>query len=73
MSASIHTFPVEQAVRAPFGARGVWATVSAMVEIRRERAVLAEMYGRLLADIGVSRGDAQMEAGRAFWDVGSRR
>ena len=73
MSASIHAFPVEQAARAPFGARRVWAALSAMIETRRERAMLAEMDGRLLADIGVSRGDAHMEAGRAFWDVGSRR
>ncbi len=35
----------------------------------RTRAALAEMDGRMLADIGLSRGDAMHEAGRRCWDL----
>lgn len=33
------------------------------------RRMLAEMDDRMLADIGVSRGDASMEANRRPWDL----
>lgn len=36
------------------------------------RHVLAEMDDRMLADIGISRADAQLEANRAPWDVADR-
>ena len=55
--------------RTPFGVRQAWAFVCAMVQARQTRRMLAEMDGRLLADIGASPSDAQMEANRPFWDV----
>ena len=36
------------------------------------RHILAEMDDRMLADIGISRAQAQLEANRAPWDVGAR-
>ncbi len=70
---TIHAFPAASARRAPFGVRKVWAFVVAMYQARQTRKLLAEMDGRLLADIGASRSDAHMEASRAFWDVSPRR
>lgn len=37
------------------------------------RHLLAEMDDRMLADIGVSRAEAQLEANRAPWDIAERR
>lgn len=50
-----------------------WAAASMMLQARSTRRMLAEMEPRMLADIGASRSDAQMEAARPFWDVASRR
>lgn len=50
------------------GPMALWGAVSAMIQARRTRQQLAEMEPRMLADIGLSRSDAQLEAGRAFWD-----
>lgn len=55
--------------RGAFNLRRVWAAAGAMLQARQTRRLLAEMDGRLLADIGASRGDAMMEANRPFWDV----
>ena len=41
-----------------------WALV-----VLRSRAALAEMDDRLLADIGLSRGEALHEASRRSWDL----
>ena len=43
-----------------------------MARARQTRRLLAEMDDRMLADIGIGRGDALMEASRAAWDLGSR-
>ncbi len=51
----------------------IWGAMCAMARARSTRRLLAEMDSRLLADIGASRGDAQMEAARPFWDTASRR
>jgi len=49
-----------------------WATLAEMRRARRTRRLLAEMDDRMLADIGIGRGDALMEASRAPWDVSRR-
>lgn len=52
--------------------RQAWITLTQMVRARQTRRMLAEMDDRMLADIGIGRGDALMEAARAPWDLGSR-
>ncbi len=49
--------------------RGVWARLGAMMQARATRHLLMEMEPRMLADIGIGRGDAIHEANRPFWDV----
>lgn len=58
--------------RGGFSLGGAWTLARAMLQARQGRRLLAEMDPRLLADIGTSRADAQMEAGRPFWDIGAR-
>ena len=53
--------------------RDAWAALAAMARARRTRRLLAEMDDRMLADIGIGRGDAMMEASRAPWDLAARR
>lgn len=50
-----------------------WGALAQMARARQTRRMLAEMDDRMLADIGVGRGDAQMEAARAPWDLAVRR
>jgi uncharacterized protein YjiS (DUF1127 family) len=50
-----------------------WARFVVMLRARRTRQILGEMDDRMLADIGVGRGDAVVEAGRPMWDVEARR
>ena len=45
----------------------------AMFRARRTRHMLAEMDDRMLADIGVGRGQAHHEANRPFWDFETLR
>lgn len=52
--------------------RQAWATFIEMRRARRTRRLLTEMDDRMLADIGIGRGDALMEASRAPWDIGRR-
>ncbi len=51
--------------------RGVWRRFLAWcrdcAERRRSRQLLAELDRRQLSDIGVSRGDALIEARKPFW------
>ena len=49
------------------------ATLGAMMRARATRRLLADMDDRLLADIGVGRGDALHEARRPMWDLAQRR
>lgn len=51
----------------------VWALLTEMARARRTRRLLGEMDDRMLADIGIGRGDALMEAARAPWDLHERR
>jgi uncharacterized protein YjiS (DUF1127 family) len=37
-------------------------------DISRERRALLELDDRMLRDIGITRADAEQEAGRPFWD-----
>jgi uncharacterized protein YjiS (DUF1127 family) len=47
----------------------LWGAVMRARRISRERGQLLEMSARMLADIGLSPGDAQMEGSRSFWDI----
>ena len=50
-----------------------WAWARAMLRARRTRRMLGEMDDRMLADIGVGRGEAMMEAARPMWELDARR
>ena len=52
--------------------RQAWMALAEMRHARRTRRLLTEMDDRMLADIGIGRGDALMEASRASWDIGRR-
>ncbi len=53
--------------------RAAWHSLRAMWRARTTRRVLMEMDARMLADIGVGRGEAYHEANRPFWDIETRR
>ena len=53
--------------------RQAWTAALAMIEARHTRRMLAEMDGRMLADIGVDRGQARTESARPFWDINPSR
>ena len=53
----------------PSLAQRALARLAEMRRAQRTRRLLAEMDDRLLADIGVGRGEALMEASRAPWDI----
>ncbi len=61
--------------RATFRATAVevWSGMSAMLRARSSRRVLAQLDDRMLADIGVGRGEASTEAARPMWDLAARR
>jgi len=50
-----------------------WARIELMIRARQTRQLLGEMDDRMLADIGIGRGDALMEASRPMWDFEVRR
>ena len=52
--------------------RQVWSVVRSMARARATRRLLADMDGRMLADIGVTRSQADVEVSRPFWDHGAR-
>jgi uncharacterized protein YjiS (DUF1127 family) len=56
----------------PATVRSLWARLGAILEARQTRHLLMDMEPRLLADIGIGRGDAIHEANRPFWDVAER-
>ena len=53
--------------------QGGWAALVTMLRARRTRRLLLEMDDRMLADIGIDRGEAWMEATRSPWDLKPRR
>lgn len=44
-----------------------------MLRARQTRRMLGEMDDRMLADIGIGRGDALIEASRPMWDLSRPR
>lgn len=44
-----------------------------MLRARRTRRLLGEMDDRMLADIGIGRGEAATESSRAMWDLSTHR
>jgi uncharacterized protein YjiS (DUF1127 family) len=53
--------------------RAVTRRLALMWRVRHTRRLLVGMEPRLLKDIGVSRGEAQAELDRPFWDTAPRR
>lgn len=49
--------------------RAIWPVLRSMWRAARSRRELAGMDAHLLADIGVSRGEALMESKRKPWDL----
>jgi uncharacterized protein YjiS (DUF1127 family) len=49
--------------------KGLWRAVLRARRISRERDELMKMSAHMLADIGASPNDAQMEGARSFWDT----
>jgi len=46
-----------------------WRALGRMAEVASTRRHLAEIDAHMLADIGLSRAEARMEAARPFWDT----
>lgn len=63
---AIETTSVKRAARQAFGVAGL------MLSVRRERAQLAEASPETLADLGLTRKEADKEAARPFWDLPKR-
>lgn len=74
MTTQVHFLPRRpgRAVQRRGVLRQAWETLMEMRRARRTRRLLTEMDDRMLADIGIGRGDALMEASRAPWDIGRR-
>ena len=73
MTAQIVTFTGLPARRSPVRRPGLWSRVRMMLRARQTRGILGQMSPHMLADIGLSPADAQVEAARPFWDVAPRR
>ncbi|CAH0229596.1 hypothetical protein ROS9278_02618 [Roseomonas sp. CECT 9278] len=58
--------------RATLGEGWLFA-IDRMLRAIESRRRLAEMDGRMLSDIGISRAEALVEAARAPWDLTERR
>ena len=54
-------------------ARETWTRLRLMVRARHTRLMLGDMDDRMLADIGIGRGDASMEAARPMWELEPKR
>lgn len=54
---------------APKPKRGLWARISNMFAVRRQRRMLLELEDHILNDIGVTRRDAAFEAEKPIWDA----
>jgi uncharacterized protein YjiS (DUF1127 family) len=74
-SNATHSSPITQQARStarfrPFEiVAGLWRAVLRARRISRERDELMAMSAHMLADIGASPNDAQMEGARSFWDT----
>ena len=60
--------PITQPRRNVRSLRSVWSILRSIWKTARSRRELAGMDAHLLADIGVSRGEALMESKRKPWD-----
>lgn len=49
--------------------RGWWTKLCDLRGLRRQRLRLGELDERMLADLGLTREEAEREAARAVWDV----
>jgi uncharacterized protein YjiS (DUF1127 family) len=67
-NATAFTRVTQQRLRRP-GLRALIAFIRAGVRAARGRRALIGLDDRLRADIGISRGEALMEARRPFWDL----
>lgn len=47
------------------------ARLLSLIGLARQRRHLAELDAHLLQDVGLTRSEAEREAGRAFWDAPS--
>ena len=45
------------------------ARLSSLMSLRRQRAQLAKLDEKALADVGLTHGEALSESNRPFWDV----
>ncbi|MQQ07712.1 DUF1127 domain-containing protein [Epibacterium sp. SM1979] len=52
--------------------RSVFAVLAELAALRRQRKALARLSDVELADIGISRREADIEAARPFWYLPSR-
>lgn len=68
-SHQIRLAQLNQATRPAWRFEAVWTTLRAMLAARQTRRLLAVMDDRTLADIGIGRGDAMVEASRPMWDL----
>ncbi len=69
---STHSIRIAQFRRQPAPAHGiadVWTGLVAMWRVRQSRKLLRDLDSHLLADIGIGRNDAFMEAARPMWDL----
>jgi uncharacterized protein YjiS (DUF1127 family) len=60
---------------ARFGGRlsQLFATAEHVLQVRRERRMLAGLSDGMLKDLGLTRSDVDRETGRALWDVPAER
>jgi uncharacterized protein YjiS (DUF1127 family) len=63
-----HEYDISQSSGSRFSIMSVLAWLERQLEKRRSRVALLEMSDEQLKDIGLSRSDADGEAGRRFWD-----
>ena len=73
---SSHSIRIAHLRRQPAPSRAVaevWTGFLAMLRAHRTRRMLRDMDDRLLADIGIGRGDALIEADRPMWDLSPAR
>jgi uncharacterized protein YjiS (DUF1127 family) len=54
-------------------AKRVFAVLLQWQDVSRQRRALLGLDDRMLRDIGISRADAEREAGRPFWDDSAER
>ena len=70
MFASLHTATIAtRRVQSAGSASRLLKTVQTALSAHRQRQFLARLDDRTLADIGLTRDEAQIEASRPLWDI----